>query len=740
MSDKLNSTSSETNPQGSTDLPPAPIESASASTPASTSTTTQPFLSPAKSNNRTTSTSDSANLLETDSKIKSILNSDSALDLLLDRLKQSLSTGEEFSKFIKKKAQIEDDHYNQLKKFASNIRSQMKNNSRNLKSDSLQFQMDRIIEFDETLYGVGLSYVTALNTMYDELTSLINTITRSRKTIKDEYKKKDRECMDAISAADKARSRYNHFCEELDKLKGADPSKKSFGRKTVSEQEDGLQRKIDSADLEYKSRVATCKKLKDEILVIHRPNNAKKLKNLILEMDIALNVQLQKYATWCENLIMNSGVMISPLQSTKTSMRTMASSIDNEKDLYHFLLKSGSQSHNKSLVPVDYQVHPSLVKTSNIGKPFLNNNSGGGNNNNNNNNSNTSSNIYGNHNMNGSTSRMDNSASSIKAAVTGNTAGNQWSHNRAPSSGFLNTTSSPPAAGTGTALSPSSSSQSQQANSTSAPYSGSLIPKSGPNQDSSIRTKNDFLSSSANPQNEAAPKGYLSLDPASQPSTPNLNGPKPLNAVKINKQPTFGVSIEEVITFAGVDNVPLVVRKCIEVIETYGIDLVGIYRTSSNFNQVKKLGDAIDQNFTNYLQIGKNIDPGNVLDSDIFCIASLLKRYFLNLPEPLVTNAESQSFIETVKLNDEHHIAKKLHHLVYNLPDGAYFTLRALIFHLNKIAAHEAQNRMNAKSLAIIWGPVIFNDAASSAQDLSYKSKVVEELMSIATDIFEEDE
>lgn len=93
-------------------------------------------------------------------------------------------------------------------------------------------------------------------------------------------------------------------------------------------------------------------------------------------------------------------------------------------------------------------------------------------------------------------------------------------------------------------------------------------------------------------------------------------------------------------------------------IESYGIDLVGIYRTSSNVNQVQKLRESIDSNFTNYLLIGKDIDESNVIDSDVFCIASLLKYYFANLPEPLVTSAASQSFIETVKLADENLIHK----------------------------------------------------------------------------------
>ncbi|KAL6453440.1 LOW QUALITY PROTEIN: RGD1 RHO GTPase-activating protein RGD1 [Candida maltosa Xu316] len=638
-------------------------------------------------------------LLDTDSKIQQILNSDSAIDILLNRLKQSLNTGDEFSKFIRKKAQIEDEHYNQLKKFASNIRTNMKNNARNLKNDSLQFQMDKIIQFDETIFGVGNSYVTALNTMYDELTSLIGTISRSRKLLKDEHKRKEKDCMDAISAAEKAKTKYNHLCEDLDRLKTSDPNKKSFSlkNKTIEQQEDDLTRKVDAADQEYKSKVSVCKKLKDELLVIHRPNNSKKLKNLILEMDIALNLQLQKYATWGENLIMNSGVLISPLQDSKPSMKSMASSVDNEKDLHQYLIKHGSTQNSKSLVPVEYHVHPSLVKTKDIGKPFLN---------------------------------TTNTPANLKNAA----ATNKWNTNNSTTTagGHAKSQSMSFGSGNGTTAATAGTSSLLGASTVGS----STITPSKSNDTNELLSSNTSNSTGAN--NHQPPVVYSSLDPAaSQPSTPQINGPKSLATFQ---QPTFGVSIEDVIQFAGVDNVPLVVRKCIEVIETYGLNIVGIYRISSNQTQVNKLKEAIDSNFTNYLMIGKDIDPKNVYENEVFAVASLLKLYFASLPEPLVTAAAATSFIETVKSTDAHFIAKKLHQLVFGLPDGAYFTLRALMFHLNKVAQNEKENRMNAKSLAIIWGPVIFNDTSTSAQDLSYKSKVVEELMGIANDIFELDE
>jgi hypothetical protein len=188
-------------------------------------------------------TTDSSTLLEQE-RIKMFLQSDCSLDVLLTRLKESLNTGEELAKFVKKKAQIEDEHFNQLKKFASNSRVSMRNSAK-LKQDSFSRQLDKLIEFDESVYNIGSSYVKALSVMFDEVTALIATVSRSRKIIKDEGKRKEKECLDSIIAADKAKQRYYHLCDDLEKLKSGDPNKKSFSlkNKSVSQQEDDLVKK-----------------------------------------------------------------------------------------------------------------------------------------------------------------------------------------------------------------------------------------------------------------------------------------------------------------------------------------------------------------------------------------------------------------------------------------------------------------------------------------------------------------
>lgn len=616
------------------------------------------------SNQDSNEQSEGARLLELET-IKTFMNTDGALEVLLARLKRSIGTGDEIAKYVKRKAQIEDDHYNQLKKYAGNVRGSLKNTKN--KNDLFSNKLDQIIEFDERLYSVGSSYVKALNTMHDEIVSLVNTVSRTRKNIKDEAKRKEKECADSILMAEKAKQKYYHCCDDLERLKMSDPNKKSFLKSKPEEEE--LQRKVDLADQDYKTKVSACKKLKDEMLMIYRPTNTKKLKNLILEMDIALNVQLQKFATWSETLIMNSGVLISPLQADKQSMKAIAASIDNELDLYNYISKNSNNPTNKLLTPVEYTPHPSFAKHTKPAKPFFNN-------------TNSSNNLNANN---------GNNAPS-KSASSGN-------------------------------LAPTQSLQSQnQRNS-------SLNSNLGP----------EYSKTPATPaESTASTFTYSSLDPSNHQS--DLTGPKSLSQVNQYAQPTFGVSIEEVIQYAGIDNVPLVVKRCIDVIESYGLDIEGIYRTSGNKTTVQHLKESIDSNFANYLLIGNNIDPNNVLDADIYCTASLMKIYFASLPEPLLTTACYQSFIETVKSTDETFIAKKLHHLVYNLPDGAYFTLRALIFHLNKVAAHQHNNRMTAKSLAIIWGPALLNDNSMSPQDLSHKTKVVEELMLIANEIFDADE
>lgn len=163
-------------------------------------------------------------------------------------------------------------------------------------------------------------------------------MTKLRKSVKENSKRLEKDVSDAIHSAEKAQSRYNSLCQDWDKLRMTDPTKTKLtlrGSKTTKEQEEELLRKIDNADLEYKQKVDHSNSLRNTFITKERPRIVQELKDLILEIDTAMTIQLQKYTIWTENLVLNTGVTISPLDSTK-SMKSFAGSVSNERDLYSF--------------------------------------------------------------------------------------------------------------------------------------------------------------------------------------------------------------------------------------------------------------------------------------------------------------------------------------------------------------------------------------------------------------------
>lgn len=85
--------------------------------------------------------------------------------------------------------------------------------------------------------------------------------------------------------------------------------------------------------------------------------------------------------------------------------------------------------------------------------------------------------------------------------------------------------------------------------------------------------------------------------------------------------------------------VPLVVRECIREVEARGLDYEGIYRKSGGAAQIRAIQLAFD-----------NGDKINLSDeeeyNDICAVTSVLKQYFRELPDPLLTHETYDKFIQ----------------------------------------------------------------------------------------------
>jgi hypothetical protein len=87
--------------------------------------------------------------------------------------------------------------------------------------------------------------------------------------------------------------------------------------------------------------------------------------------------------------------------------------------------------------------------------------------------------------------------------------------------------------------------------------------------------------------------------------------------------------------------IPNLVKQCIEAVEKRGLDFEGIYRKSGGASQMRFIQQAFDQ--------GEAIDlTDDDQFNDICAITSVLKTYFRELPNPLLTYELHSKFIDAI--------------------------------------------------------------------------------------------
>ncbi|KAL6940147.1 hypothetical protein ACO0QE_004039 [Hanseniaspora vineae] len=724
--------------------------------------------------------------------IQQVLSSDIAINTLLTKLKQSILTCEEFSKYIKKKVLIEQEHAEEMSRAYKNFFSST--------SNSLTKSIAELLQFDGKLASVKTSYVIALQKMHDELNALLLTMSKARKQVKDHSRRLEKEVMEAIHQAEKAKSKYDSLCQDWSKLRMSDPTKTKLtlrGSKTTREQEEELQRKIDAADLEYKQRVDHATSLRNSFISRERPKIVIELKDMILEMDIAISIQLQKYAIWTENLMLNSGISVCPVNNTSSntkSMKSVASSMSSEYDLYNYLKKYTTNDKNrnslinKNLIPVEYKKNSNVSgsSSSKISKPvngtFVMNSNG----------KQVPSSVatstnspssFTNHATSNSISSTTTAAKPVNtnpygSSITPNNS-NTYNANRVDTvqNGVGNTNYQ------AKQLSPNKQQMFNSGTSSnnnnpmtgvkalSAATAAGAATSFGYNKARSVNGNQNMQAGSAGygmaPVSEdAQTASYSTLDPSKSPISSvvsnftndnqyNLHpNDRPLSHVEtnvtlppgLNKNfKTFGVPLGTLLEFEQ-DLVPAVVRQCIYVIDKYGLDIEGIYRKSPSIVEVNKLKEEIDTDPANISMI---LPPKNYTEQNIHLVASLLKTFFSSLPEPFFPQDLSPDLKTCLSIEDPTTRKNYMHGIVYKLPDGQYWTLRSLIFHLKRVVQHEQDNRMTLKNLCIIWGPTLISAPPAAepyeqnaerdgrGDEISFQISAMETLFDVADQAFE---
>ncbi|KAL4113090.1 hypothetical protein QTP88_016778 [Uroleucon formosanum] len=179
--------------------------------------------------------------------------------------------------------------------------------------------------------------------------------------------------------------------------------------------------------------------------------------------------------------------------------------------------------------------------------------------------------------------------------------------------------------------------------------------------------------------------------------------------------------------------VPLIVEVCTSIVEEKGLDIIGIYRVPGNTAAITSLTEAVNSGGMETPDMALKLLQRDPRWTDVNVISSLLKSFFRRLPDALLTTEMYPHFIEADKIDDPVQRMVKLRELVHKLPDHHLETLRYLLMHLKKIVHHSGVNKMEARNLAIVFGPTLVHSAddnmVTMVTDMSHQCRIVESLI-----------
>ncbi|KAK3599497.1 hypothetical protein CHS0354_006631 [Potamilus streckersoni] len=132
-------------------------------------------------------------------------------------------------------------------------------------------------------------------------------------------------------------------------------------------------------------------------------------------------------------------------------------------------------------------------------------------------------------------------------------------------------------------------------------------------------------------------------------------------------------------------------------------EAVGIFRKSGVRSRIQKLRHEIEAN-------PESVDFEQLQAYDV---ADLLKQYFRELPECLLTNKLSDVFICIFLYVPVDQRLEALQAVIILLPDENRDVLQSLLLFLSDVASHAAEHQMTASNLAVCFAPSLFNMGGS---------------------------
>ncbi|XP_030845198.1 rho GTPase-activating protein 8 isoform X1 [Strongylocentrotus purpuratus] len=198
---------------------------------------------------------------------------------------------------------------------------------------------------------------------------------------------------------------------------------------------------------------------------------------------------------------------------------------------------------------------------------------------------------------------------------------------------------------------------------------------------------------------------YKAKQTASPKSATSTDGQVPTKETLPTQQ--FGVSLEFLRENGAEGAIPKVVRETVEYLKRNGLRTEGLFRRCPNAITVKKVQEMYNRG-----------DPVNFTDvGDVHVPALLLKAFFRELPEPIMTFDLYDDILKIHNLQDNTDRAEECKSLIHDrLPEENRLIFTYLMKLLREVSCLSSENQMSDSNLAIVFGPnlVWSRDASAS--------------------------
>uniref|UniRef100_A0A3B4G588 StAR-related lipid transfer protein 13 n=1 Tax=Pundamilia nyererei TaxID=303518 RepID=A0A3B4G588_9CICH len=157
---------------------------------------------------------------------------------------------------------------------------------------------------------------------------------------------------------------------------------------------------------------------------------------------------------------------------------------------------------------------------------------------------------------------------------------------------------------------------------------------------------------------------------------------------------------------------PLCLQQALSHLRTHCLDQVGLFRKSG----VKSRIQALRQ------QCELSPDCVNYEDQSAYDVADMVKQFFRDLPEPLLTSKLGETFLHIYQYVPKEQRLQAVRAAILLMPDENREVLQTLLYFLRDVTSMVEENQMTPMNLAVCLGPSLFHLSILKSEALSPRS------------------